>query len=283
MQAANVISIYFQAEVKAKNNVRAIIIATFISSALKIIAILAGGGVIWIIAIYLLDLVWQSLGFINAYHRSGLKMKNWNFDRGLAKEIWHSSWPLMLAAAASYIYLRIDQVMIGAMMGSRAVGLYAAAVKLVEVWYFIPGIICSSLFPAIIKAKQIGAEVYRRRLRNFYILMAIIPIAIAIPVVLLSHPLIYWLFGANYLASVAILQIYIWSSLGLFLGTAVYQYLMVEDKVRLMFVINIVAMLTNLGLNLFFIPHFGLTGAAWATFVSYLIVPLGVWIIEGSR
>ena len=60
----------------------------------------------------------------------------------------------MLAAAASFIYAKIDQVMIGSLMGNYEVGLYAATVKLVEIWYFIPSIICTSLFPAIINAKN---------------------------------------------------------------------------------------------------------------------------------
>ncbi len=283
LQAINVISIYFQAKVEARNNVRAAVVATFISSILKIGAILSGLGVIWIIVIYMLDMIWQGCGFIYAYHRSNLKIRNWRFDAGLMKEIWYSSWPLMLSSAASYIYIRIDQVMIGSMMGNVEVGLYAAAVKLVEVWYFIPGIICSSLFPAIVNARKTGLEIYRRRLKNFYLLMAIIPLVIALPIVFLAHPLIFWLFGVKYLASVAVLRIYIWSSLGLFLGTAVSQRLMVEDRVRLMFGANVAAMLTNVGLNIFFIPWFGLTGAAWATLISYLVVPLSVLVVERGR
>jgi len=282
LQSMNVISLYFQSQVKSKNNVRAMIFATCISSFLKILAVLTGQGVIAIIAIYALDVVWQGIGFIYSYRRAGLKISAWSFDWKLAKEIWRSSWPLMLSAAASYIFLRIDQVMIGTMMGKREVGFYAAAVKLVEIWYFIPGIICSSLFPAIINARKLDPKIYHQRLKNFYILMTIIPLLISAPIVLLSKPLIYWLFGASYLPAVGVLRVYIWSSLGLFLGTAVYQHLMAEDKARIMFIVNIIAMATNVGLNLFFIPAFGLTGAAWATLISYCIMPIGAWLAESK-
>lgn len=279
LQVMNVISIYFQAKVEAKNNVRTQMTAMFISSILKIAVILSGKGIIWIIIIFLLDIVWQGLGFMAAYRREGLKIKAWRFNNGLAREIWRSSWPLMLASAAGYIYLKIDQVMIGQMLGNLEVGLYAAAVKLVEVWYFIPSIIAGSLFPAIINAKKIGIAVYRQRLKNFYIFMGLISVLIALPVALLAHPLVYWLFGVKFLAAVGVLKIYIWSSVGLFLGVAINQYLMVENKVRAIFVINIIAMITNIGLNLVFIPIFGLTGAAWATLISYFILPVGAWIV----
>ena len=48
---------------------------------------------------------------------------------------------------------------------------------------------------------------------------------------------------------------------------------------RVIFIINIIAMLTNVGLNLVFIPTFGLIGAAWATLISYFVLPVGVWVI----
>ncbi|MDD2680636.1 MAG: flippase [Patescibacteria group bacterium] len=283
LQVLNVISIYFQAKVEAKNNVRAQVMATIISSILKVAVILSGKGVIWIIVIFLLDTVWQGLGFLSAYLREGLKISAWRFKSSLARTIWKSSWPLMLASAAGFIYLRIDQVMIGQMFSNYEVGLYAAAVKLVEVWYFIPGIIAASLFPAIVNAKKTGIAVYRQRLKNYYILMAVISVLIALPISLLAHPLVYWLFGVKFLASVPVLQVYIWSSLGLFLGWAVNQYLMAEDRVKTIFVINIFAMIVNIGLNLILIPLFGLTGAAWATLISYLVLPLGAWIAEKRR
>ena len=279
LQAMNVISIYFQAKVEAKSNVLAQMTATFISSILKIAAILSGRGIIWIIIIFLLDIIWQGLGFMAAYRREGLKIRAWRFKNSLAREIWHSSWPLMLASAAFYIYLRIDQVMIGQMLGNYEVGLYAAAVKLVEVWYFIPVIIAGSLFPAIVNAKKTSAAVYHQRLKNFFIFMGLISVLIILPVTLLARPLIYWLFGVNFLAAVPILKVYAWSSVGLLLGIAVSQYLMVENKVKTIFIINIFAMIINIGLNLVFIPMFGLIGAAWATLISYLVLPVGAWVV----
>lgn len=273
LQAINVISVYFQAEVRSKNNVKALLYATVISALLKVIVILSGQGVIWIMIIYVLDSLWQGIGFLAAYKRYGLSLKNWRFDKELAREIMAVSWPLMFASAAWFIYLRIDQVMIGVMLGNRAVGLYAAAVRLVEVWYFIPGALCTSLFPAIINAKKAGPEIYRRRLKSFYILMAVIPIVIAIPITLWAGPIIRILFGAGYLESAGLLQIYIWSSLGLFLSMAVGQYLMSENRVKTIFWLNFSAMAINIILNLILIPFLGLTGAAWATLISYLVIP----------
>lgn len=275
LQSLNVVNLYFQAEVKSKKNVQALITATLVSSALKVIVILLNYGVIWIMIIYVLDSLWQGLGLVRAYHSYGLKIKSWKFNKDLARQILRDSWLLMLASAAGALYLKIDQIMIGVMLGNREVGFYAAAVKLVEVWYFIPGIICASLFPAIVNARKSGLEIYRVRLKNLYILLLVIATVIAVLMTFLARPITLFLFGNSYLAAISVLRIYIWSNLGLFLGTAVYQYLIAEDRIRLIFVVTGAALLTNVVLNWVLIPKLGLVGAAWATLISYAVVPLG--------
>lgn len=279
-QSIGVIGTYFNAEVKAKNNVKAQLFSMLITSILKVVVILLGKGIIWLVVVFVLDSIWNGIGLLKAYKDFGLKINNWKFDKTLANNLFKNSWPLMLASAAGFITLKVDQVLIGQMLGSREVGIYAAAVKLVEVWYFIPGIICTALFPAILNAKKVSEESYRRRLKNFYLLMFLIPFLMAIPISLLAKPIIQIFFGNGYLESVPILHIYIWSSIGFFLGDAVVYYLMSEKLSIKIFWFNLCAMIVNVILNLIFIPMFGLVGSAWATMVSYMIVPGFILIIK---
>jgi O-antigen/teichoic acid export membrane protein len=276
----SIISLYFQAKVQAKNSVRAQMAALIISSALKILFIFSGLSIIWLVVVYVLDALWQVIWLWSTYRRTGHRFAVWAFDRQIAKRLWHDGWPLMLSGAAAYIYLRIDQVMIGRMLGTVEVGLYAAAVKITEIWYFLPGIICGSLFPAIVNAKKTDENLYRRRLRNLYWLMVSVSIVIALPISLLAKPIILFLFGSRYLLSASILQIYIWSGVGLFLGWAVNQYLMAENRTRLIFLANLAATVANVGLNFWLIPTIGLYGAALATLISYFVIPLTVLVVR---
>jgi len=189
----------------------------------------------------------------------------------------------MLSSAAAFIYLRIDQVMVGRMMGQAAVGIYAAGVKITEVFYFLPGVICSSLFPAIVNARQLGADTYYRRLKNFYFLLGACGLLVAAPTALWARPIIRFIFGTPYLAAAPILQIYIWSSLGLFLGSGVNQQLTAENRTRTIFAVNLAAMLANIVLNLALIPALGLAGAALATLAAYSIVPLAMIFLKRSK
>lgn len=280
LQSFNIIGNYFNSNVQSKYGVWAATFAAIVSSILKISIIVFGGGVIWFVSVFMLDVLWQGIGFIYFYKKNGQSITKWVYDKNLAKEIFKSSWPLMFAGAASFIYLKIDQVMIGAMLGNMEVGIYAAAVKLVEVWYFIPSIICVSLFPAIINAKNTDETLYKSRLRNFYILLFLISILIAIPITFLARPIVYMLFGGSFISAVDILQIYIWSSTGLFVGWGMNQYLISENLVNIMFWFNFISMIVNIILNFILIPRFGIIGSAWATLISYTVPTVCMFIFN---
>jgi len=72
------------------------------------------------------------------YRSQGLPNFVRYFDIGIGKKLLKDSWTLLLSSVAISIYTRIDQVMIKNMLGDRKVSFYSAAIKLVEVWHFIP-------------------------------------------------------------------------------------------------------------------------------------------------
>ena len=273
-QSLNVITSWFQSQVMAKKNVLANVFALILSAILKVLFILFKLDLFYLILIYTLDTLWISLALFYIYKKNGFILKKWSFNKLLAKSLFYDSWPLILAGTASFIYMRIDQVMIGHFKDEAAVGIYAAAIKFGEVWYFLPTLICASLFPAIINARQSNFLVYKQRLKNLIILMALLALFIAIPTALLAPFIIPLLFGLEYIASISILQIYIWSGIGLFVGIALSQYLIAENLTKKLFVLNLLAMILNISLNFILIPRLGIAGAAITTLVSFLFLPL---------
>ena len=249
LQTLNILSTFFQAKVEAKQSIKAQLVATLVSSVLKVLAILMGLGVIWIMPIYVLDSLWSGVALLLIYKKSGLSIRKWHFNASLARVIIKDSWLLMFASAAWYFYMKVDQVIIGHLMGISEVGIYAAAVKLAEIWYFVPGIICTSLFPAIVNSKLVNKELYHGRLKKLYLFLVSLAIIIAVPISILAKFVIIILFGNAYLAAVPVLQIYIWSGVGLFLSAGVNQYLLAENMVRTIFTVYLISMITNIVLR----------------------------------
>ena len=167
--------------------------------------------------------------------------------------------------------MKIDQVMIKVMLDSEAVGQYAAAVKLSEAWYFIPMVIASSLFPAIINSKKQSEVLYYARLQKLYDLMIWMAIAIAVPMTFISGWVVDLLYGAQYNEAASVLMIHIWASIFVFLGVASSKWLIIENLQGYAMINTIIGAITNILLNLLLINYFGIEGAAWATLISYFI------------
>lgn len=209
------------------------------------------------------------------YRRAGGEGGRWRFSRPLARELLRDSWPLIFSGLVVMLYMRIDQVMIRQMLGNEALGYYSAAVYLAEGWYFLGMAASSSLFPAIVKAREISAELYAERLQRFYRLMAWLAISVALPMHFLADPLIALIYGPPFQPAAAVLKINVWTGVFVFLGVASSSWLVTENLQRISLVRTSIGATLNVVLNLLLIPRYGIVGSAWATliaqaFASYL-------------
>jgi O-antigen/teichoic acid export membrane protein len=179
--------------------------------------------------------------------------------------------------------MRFDQVMVKWMLGNEASGHYGVAVRLSEMWNFIPTAICASLFPALINAKASSEKLYMDRLQNLYDLIIGMGLSIAIAMTFLSGFLVNALFGEEFAPGANILALYIWSSVFTFMGVANGKWIIIENLQKFRMICLIIAGLLNVALTYVFIKLIGLEGAAVATLISYgfanylflLVIPKG--------
>jgi len=270
-QSFDIIKFYFQAKVLSKNTVYVQVFTTILCAIIKLLLIYFNMGLIYFAIVTLLQSIILASGFIVMYIKQKSSLFNWSVNFGLAKNLLKDSWPLMLSGIAISIYMKIDQVMIKNMLDTKAVGNYAVAVRISEVWYFIPMAITNSVFPAIINAKKISEKLYYKRIQNLYSLMIWLSIGIAIPITFLANDIIRFLFGPQYQNAVGVLQIYVWAGVFVFLGVASGQYLIAENYTKISFLKSITGAVVNIILNIILIPKFKINGAAIATVISYFI------------
>lgn len=190
------------------------------------------------------------------------------------KNLLTDSWPLLLAGIAVMVYMKIDQVMLGQMIGDETVGIYSAAVRVSEIWYFVPMAIVTSVFPSILEKKKQNEQQYYDMLQRLYDLMVWLAIFVALPMTFLSTAIVTLLFGDAYIQAGPVLAIHIWAAVFVFLGVASGKWFIAENRQILSLQRTMVGAIANVILNFFLIKKFGLLGAAIATVLAQFCAAL---------
>jgi O-antigen/teichoic acid export membrane protein len=281
--AFGVIDTYFQSQALSKYPVIVMITTGVITTILKIAVIMSGSGIIWLVGVYTLESFTGAIGMMYFFIRRGNSFRKWVFNPKIAISILRDSWPLILSSIAVTIYMDIDQVMIKNMISNESLGIYAVAVKLSEVWYFIPGVIIASVFPAIVNAKLVSEGLYTGRIMKLYSLVFWLSFGIALFTTIFASLIIHMLFGEQYLGAVTALRIYTWAGVAVSLGFVLRQYLIVENFTKISAITTVVGAVINVILNIIFIPKYGINGAATVTVISYTLATFSVLLFKNTR
>lgn len=278
-----VIGYYFQAKVQAQYQAISLIGVTLILNTLKVLVLYFNKGMIYFAFVLFLEYILYALFTFYFYSRSGNRLRDLTVKSTIAYSLLKDSWPLMLSSAFIIIYTRIDQVMLKFITTDFNVGIYDAAARISEVWYFIPALIISSVFPAIINAQKVDEAMFTGRLTKLYSVLFYMSFLVALPITLFSDMIIRTIYGPAFIQAGGVLSIYVWAGIPVFISMAVNTYLLAENKNTVAFVSSVIGMITNVLLNLWFIPLYGVYGAAYATLVSYSLVPLSIILFKDTR
>ena len=282
-QSVNIIDSYFQSKIQGKYIMYVQVGANLFSAIVKLVFILWQAPLSWFVWMLLADSVLLALGYLYMYHRKGHRVFDWKFDGAMARHLLKYAWPLAFSAVFVTLYMKIDQLMLDAYLGEAVLGVYSTVVSLSEGWYFIPMAIVTALFPAIMNARRDNPVRYQKRLQNLYELMAAISISIAV-LMTFASPIIYSLFyKPEYAAGAEVLTIHVWAGIFVFLNVASGQYLIAEGYTFLSLTRALIGALVNIVLNSWWIPNYGMIGAAYATLVAYASTALFVIFVPKTR
>ncbi len=276
-QSFNVVDIYFQSRVLSRYVVYANLIGLFVSSLVKIALILNEAPLVAFAWVVLFDSFVLACGYLYFYFKhSALKIKNLTFKKEIALSLLKDSWPLALSGMVLMVQARIDQVMINNFLGSKEVGYYSVAIKLIESFGFIPMMLKTSLYPAIQNAKKVSEELYLKRLSNFYRLNFLLFLVVALPIFLFSDKIIVILFGREYQPAGILLSL---MAIRLFfanMGVARGSFILTENLTKFSLLTMILGTMANILLNYIWIPTYGSEGAIVATIISLFITTYAI-------
>lgn len=269
-QAFDTIDLLFQSQVQSKLSVWAKNAAFLLVAGFRVLLVYAKAP-LWTFAVaQVTELGLGALGLAALYRWRGGRLSMWRARWRCAIQLLRQSWPVMLSGMAIMVYMRIDMVMLKLMQGDAAVGLYATATRISEVWYFVPIAIVSSVSPAIMRAKD-NPTVFYERISKLFSLMSLIAIVGGSGIALSSYWIIHILYTESFSAAAPVLAVHVWASIFVFLGVAQAPWDISQNLLKLAFYRTLAGAIGNVALNVVLIPKFSALGAAVATVVSYAI------------
>ena len=219
---------------------------------------------------------WISSFFqMGLFHSLGGHISEWRWTARRALELLRESWPEMAAQLALVLLFRIDTIMVKAMQGDAAAGVYGAAVRVSEMLYFLPIALSGVVLPQLIGLQKRDRALYEKRFADYFGVSLIIALLGAGTLYLTAQPIITALWKGRFSGSADILTIHAWAFIPYCLGVARTQYLTAESKLWANLPSVLLALIINVVLNWLWIPKWSGEGAAYATLVSYTVA----WVV----
>ena len=248
--------------------------------------LLAVGGAIFLLLYIIGNFYGYFVGLVIAELIVSIILFSWFFKK-YRINLSLASWPLaaklakfgipLLFTELSYLLLSYaDRFMIMAYQGEEAVGLYSVGYSLAS---YVSDMLMFSLMYAVVPIyvalyRQQGREATEDFLNKclHYVMLAVIPIAVGYYVI--SYNLFVVLASEKYAVAADFSPIILLGGLILGVNSILNAGLYLKKKTVMILLIMLSAVVINILLNIYLIPLYGPSGAAYATLVSCVVVVL---------
>lgn len=188
----------------------------------------------------------------------------------MIKKLLNFGYKTHLGTVMAFLNNRLDLLIVNALIGPAAAGLYVVAVQIVEKVWLVSKSVSTVLLPRL---SELSKDEEKRKeltpLVSRWVLL--ISLMLCLGLLLCGHYLIIWVFGEAYEPSFVPLAYLL---PGIIFGAAARVLgndISARGRPEINFYLSLLALVLNVVLNLTLIPLFGLAGAAIATSVTYIL------------
>jgi O-antigen/teichoic acid export membrane protein len=194
------------------------------------------------------------------------------FRRFHVSSLFAFSFWTFLSASGYLVFSYADTIMIGYFMTDADVGIYRVAFLLTSVATFITVALRTTLYPKVSYwGKQKDLSSVERALARAFTYSLLLAAPVLAGGWILGERLLYFFYGASFstgATALAILLLVQVAHVFMFLQTMCLNAL---DRPKDSFRVTAVAVVANIGLNLYLIPAYGIVGASAATLVTMVL------------
>ena len=265
-QALEMVQYWFQARLLSKYYIFAATCACVCMSLFQIILIATKKNIYWFSASTSIEYGVLAVILLLLYKSKGGQKLSFSFYE--AKKLLTVGCYYILADLMVVIFAQTDKIMLKLMIGSEAVGYYAAAATCATIFSFAFAAIIDSARPVIIEAKRRSSAEFERKMAKLYSVIFYLAVAVSIIITIFAPLIVEILYGADFSDTVEPLRLIVWYIAFSLFGAVRNVWILAEEKQQYLWRINICGALLNVVLNAVIIPTWGVMGAAFTTLVT---------------
>lgn len=273
----------FQGVQRMRITTVAFMVSGFVLLASGVAALLGGLGLRGYAACFVLGyLVRFAVMFVAARRASLIDLAR----RGIPLREMHrlvmASLPLLASTGLALIFHRMDLLMLGKLEIAAQVGLYTAAIRVIDSVVLVPRVLGTALYPALRQGLESDPVAARVLLTD----TSRITLAVCSGIGVLVWVLAPWALritpGPEFVPATEVLRLLSFGIVLQGLAHVVARLLLALDAERDFLVAVTVSLVLNFALNLYLIGRMGIAGAAWATLIAYA-VNISLYLVAAWR
>jgi len=188
------------------------------------------------------------------------------------KEIGVFGYPFIFAGLAYWLFGSLDRWMLASMSSIEEVGIYSVAFRYASLLIFVISAFSQAWSPQAIKIKNEYPNSYRKIYGYILLLLLLIMLVTGGAIALFSGEIIHIFMPNEYSSSALPFTVLCF---GIILQSTIQITaigISIERKTYIFIVLVLIAAIVNCLLNLFLIPKYGATGAAYSTLIAYIVL-----------
>ena len=201
-------------------------------------------------------------------------------DKKVWTAIWKKSWPIAISIMFNVVYLRGDVILLSWFGRFTDVGLYGAAYRVIDILGQTAMMMMGVMLPllAFSWSRNKRGEFKERYQLSFDMLM-LFAIPVTVGTIMLAKPIMTLVAGAEFISAAIPLQILSLAVFGVFVGAVFGHTAVAIDKQKQTMWIYMSNAILSLAAYLYFIPRYGMYGAAWVTVFSEVYAGLLLFLV----
>ena len=194
----------------------------------------------------------------------------WDFSEGL--RVLRSSGNLLACKILRTVIFNFDVLLVGFLLGEKAVGHYVAPYRFCFMLLSVAGTIHVSYLPTLTRAAEMGLVALAESTDRALAFSAAVAAPLIVGGMIEARPLLQMLFGSEYLDGTPAFRLLILSIGLIFLHGHLSNVFLVRDQTSMLTWITAPATAINVVLNFLLIPAWGIVGAAASTVVAEMLI-----------